>query len=50
MSETLSDGISTLMRRMLPHGSLRTLEITSMACGRGGGGYVGWLVTNWSSV
>lgn len=31
MSETLSEGISTLMRRMLPHGSLRTLLMTSMA-------------------
>lgn len=32
MSDTDNVGISTLMRRMLPQGSVRTLEMTSMAC------------------
>jgi hypothetical protein len=32
MSDTLSVGISTLTRLMLPQGSVFTLPITSMAC------------------
>lgn len=41
MSETDSDGISTLMRRILPHGSVWTLEIVSIACRKLSNEYLG---------